>query len=84
MIIYLLLLALFKNEIKSYSRGDYNFRNELSDTTKIINYRFLVSLILLIFYLFIATGVLAELPLVLLVLYTLMPSDSYSKKLIST
>ena len=83
-IIYLLLLVLFKNEIKSYSKGDYNFRKELSDTTKIISYRFLFSLTLLIVSLFMPTGVLAELPLSLLALFTLIPSDYYSKKLIST
>ena len=83
-IIYLLLLSLFKNEIKSYSRGDNDFRKELSDTSKIITFRFLASLTLLIVSLFMPTGVLAELPLAILALFTLMPYDSYGKKLIST
>ena len=83
-IIYLLLLALFKNEIKFYSRADYDFRKELTDTSKIITSRFLVSLTLLIVSLFMPTGVLAELPLAILALFTLMPYDSYGKKLIPT
>ena len=83
-IIYFLLLALFKNEIKVSSRGDNKFRKELSDTSKIISYRFLASLTLLIVSLFIPTGFLAELPLAFLALFTLMPSDFYGKKLIST
>ena len=83
-IIYLLLLALFKNEIKSSLREDNKFRKELSDTAKIISYRVLASLTLLIISLFVPTGLLAELPLALLALFTLMPSDLYGKKLIST
>ena len=83
-IIYLLMWTLFKNEIKFSSRGENKFRKELSDTSKIISYRFLVSLTLLIISIFIPTGFLAELPLALLSLFTLMPSDSYGKKLIST
>ena len=82
-IIYLLMLALFKNEIKSFSRVDNKFRKELSDTAKIVSYRFLASLTLLIISFFIPTGFLAELPLALLALFTLMPSDSYGKKLTS-
>ena len=81
-IIYLLMCALFKNEIKFYSRGDNKFWKELSDTSKIISYRFLVSIILLIISIFIPKGFLAELPLALLALFTLIPSDSYVKKLI--
>ena len=83
-IIYILMFALIKNEIKSTSRSNSKFRKELSDTSKIISYRFLASLTLLIISLFIPTGFLAELPLALLALFTLMPSDSYGKKLIST
>ena len=83
-IIYLLMWTLFKNEIKFSSRGENKFRKELSDTSKIISYRFLVSLTLLIISIFIPTGFLAELPLALLSLFTLMPSDFYGKKLIST
>lgn len=78
------MLALFKNEIKSFSRVDNKFRKELSDTAKIVSYRFLASLTLLIISFFIPTGFLAELPLALLALFTLMPSDSYGKKLTST
>ncbi len=84
LIIYILMFTLIKNEIKSSSRGDNKFRKELSDTSKIISCRFLVSLILLMISLFIPTGVLAELPLALLAVFTLVPSDSYGKKLIST
>ena len=83
-IIYLLMLALFKNEIKFSLKGDNKFRKELSDTYKIISYRFLVSLTLLIISLFIPTGFFAEMPLALLAIFTLIPSDSYSKNLIST
>tara|TARA_X000000950_G_scaffold82578_1_gene103932 strand:+ start:54 stop:287 length:234 start_codon:yes stop_codon:yes gene_type:complete len=77
-------LALFKNEIKSSLREENKFRKELSDTAKIISYRVLAALTLLIISIFVPTGVLAELPLALLALFTLMPSDLYGKKLIST
>ena len=83
-IIYLLMWTLYKNEIKFSSRGENKFRKELSDTSKIISYRFLVSLTLIIISIFIPTGFLAELPLALLSLFTLIPSDLYGKKLIST
>ena len=83
-IIYLLMLALFKNEIKFSSRGDNKFRKGLSDTYKIIYCRFLISLTLLIISLFMPIGYLAELPLALLAIFTLIPSDSYTKNLIST
>ena len=83
-IIYILMFTLIKNEIKSSSRGDSKFRKELSETSKIIAYRFIASIILLMISLFLPTGVLAELPLALLAVFTLLPSDSYGKKLIST
>ena len=83
-IIYLLMLALIKNEIKSSSRGDNKFRKELFDTSKIISYRLLASAILLVTSCFVPTGVLAELPLALLAVFTLIPSDSYGRKLISS
>ena len=83
-IIYILMFALIKNEIKSTSRSNSKFRKELSDTSKIISYRFLASLTLLIISLFVPTGVFAELPLALLAVFTLIPSDSYGKKLISS
>lgn len=83
-IIYLLMLVLIKNEIKSSSRGNNKFRKSLSDTAKIIFFRVLASFILLIISLFVPIGVLAELPLALLAIFTLVPSDLYGKKLISS
>ena len=79
-IIYSLMFALIKNEIKSSSKRNNKFRKELSDTSKIISYRFLAALILLVISLFVPTGILAELPLALLAVFTLLPSDSYGKK----
>ncbi len=77
--IYLFLLALIKNEIKSSSRRNNKFRKELSETSKIISYRLLGSFILLTISLFIPNGFLSELPLALLALFTLLPSDLYIK-----
>ena len=79
-IIYLFLLVLIKNEIKSYSRGYKKFRKELSETSKIISYRLFTSFVLLILSLFVPNGFLSELPLALLALFTLLPSDIYLKQ----
>jgi uncharacterized membrane protein len=79
-LIYFLLFTILKYSSKQ-STDNNEYSKEISETTKIVYFRLLVSSVLVIISCLIPTNfIVPELPLAVLALFTLIPSDSYGKK----
>ena len=79
-LIYFLLFTILKYSSKQ-SIDNNEYSREISETTKIVYFRLLVSSVLVIISCLMPTSfIVPELPLAILAVLTLIPSDSYGKK----